>query len=81
VKVEVLLFAAARQAAGRESLTVELPGGSNVAELRRAIVTACPELSGLVASSLIAINHNYCRDNAIVPPQAEIALIPPVSGG
>ena len=81
MKVEVLLFAAARQAAGCEKLVVELAGGANVGELRRAILAACPALSGLLPSSLIAINHEYARDDLVVPLDAELALIPPVSGG
>jgi molybdopterin converting factor subunit 1 len=81
VKVEVLLFAAARQAAGCEKLAVELSDGSNVGDLRRAIAMACPALEVVLASSLIAINHEYARDDFAVLPDAEIALIPPVSGG
>jgi molybdopterin converting factor small subunit len=81
VKIEVLLFAAARQAAGREKLVVELAAGANVGQLRCAILTACPALSGLLPSSLIAINHDYARDDGMIPLGAEVALIPPVSGG
>jgi len=81
VKVEVLLVAAARQAAGCDKVAVDLSGGSNVAELRHAILAACPALEGVLASSLIAINHEYVRDNSVIPLNAEIALIPPVSGG
>lgn len=81
MKVEVLLFAAARQAAGCDKLAVELSDGSNVGELRRAIAAVCPPLEGVLRNSLIAVNHEYAHENSIVPPQAEVALIPPVSGG
>jgi molybdopterin converting factor subunit 1 len=82
VNVEVLLFAAARQAAGCDKVTVQLAGGSSsVADLKREIAAVCPALESVVASSMIAINHEYVRDNSVVPPNAEIALIPPVSGG
>jgi molybdopterin converting factor subunit 1 len=81
VKVEVLLFAAARQAAGCDKVTVELSGGSSVADLKREIAAVCPALESVIASSMIAINHEYVRDDSVVPPNAEIALIPPVSGG
>ena len=81
MKIEVLLFAAARQAAGCEKLVVEMSNGSNVGDLRRALASASPALNGLLASSLIAINHDYARDDDIIPLAVEIALIPPVSGG
>ena len=81
MNVQVLLFAAARQAAGCDRLAVELASGSNVAELRRAIAAACPALESVLQNSLLAIDHEYVREAFVVPPRAEIALIPPVSGG
>jgi molybdopterin converting factor small subunit len=30
---------------------------------------------------LVAINHEYVFDGAIIPDHAEIGLFPPVSGG
>jgi molybdopterin converting factor subunit 1 len=81
VIVEVKLFAAARQLAGREVLRVELAEGATVGELRRAILEKCPSLSPLMRSSMIALNHDYAADNIPIPVAAEVALIPPVSGG
>jgi molybdopterin converting factor subunit 1 len=81
VKIEVLLFAAARQAAHSDSLVVEMATGADVAGLRSALLTACPELLDLMPSSMVAINHEYALDSTVIPPDAEVALIPPVSGG
>jgi molybdopterin converting factor small subunit len=38
-------------------------------------------LAGLEGNVLVAINHKYVFDGAIIPDQAEIALFPPVSDG
>ena len=40
-----------------------------------------PDLKDSLRSVLVAINREYAFDEAVVPPNAEIALFPPVSGG
>jgi molybdopterin converting factor small subunit len=91
----VHLFAGARELAGTASITVELPEGGTVAELRSALrrdlATQPPLRSGeggpesalaaLVLRSRIAVNCEFADDSAVVPDGAELALIPPVSGG
>jgi molybdopterin converting factor subunit 1 len=77
----VKLFAAARQFAGTEAVTLDLPEGSTVAELRAALVVEHPALAELMPSAMIAINTAYAGNSEIVPTEAEVAVIPPVSGG
>ena len=77
----VQLFAGARELAGVASISLELPAGATVAELRRAIISLHPEFIRLLARSRIAVNQEFADDSAIVPEGAEVALIPPVSGG
>jgi molybdopterin converting factor subunit 1 len=81
VIVQVKLFAAARQLAQADVLRVELAEEATVGELRRVILAKCPGLSPLMGSSMIAVNHDYVGNGAAISPNAEIALIPPVSGG
>jgi molybdopterin synthase sulfur carrier subunit len=81
VRVEVRLFAVARQRAGRDSLVVELPEGANVADLKRAIGATCPELAPILPSLLFAVENDYAADDRTIPTGAEVAAIPPVSGG
>ena len=79
--IRVRVFAAARELAGREAISVQLPGGANVGGLRGAMVGRCPQLCALVKRSLIAIDAEYAAENRVVPPTADVACIPPVSGG
>ena len=79
--VIVQLFAGARELAGVASITLELPTGATVAQLRQAILTLHPELIRLLGRSRIAVNQEFADDSTIVPEGAEVALIPPVSGG
>jgi molybdopterin converting factor subunit 1 len=77
----VLLFAAARELAGAESLPVELPARSTVADLRAELSRRRPALAGLLAKSALAVNHDFAQDERVLFATDEVAVIPPVSGG
>lgn len=79
--VHVRLFAAAKELAGTDVLEVEVPDGANVADLRRAVVAMAPSLATIVRHSLWAMGTAYVGDDVEVQANADIALIPPVSGG
>lgn len=79
--VRVKLFAIAREKVGKPSINVELPDQATVRQLRSAVAQQYPNLASAVAHSRFAVNSQYAADGAAIPPEAEIALIPPVSGG
>jgi molybdopterin converting factor small subunit len=81
VNIRVKLFAVAKQAAGRDAVDLDLPEGATVGDLRRRLGVDVPGLSGLVARMTFAIGTDYADDAAIIPPDADVACIPPVSGG
>jgi molybdopterin converting factor subunit 1 len=81
MKVRVKLFAAARQRIGQNSLEVELPEKPTVRQLRSSLVEHFPALADIVSHSRLAIENEYAADTVTIPQAAEIALIPPVSGG
>lgn len=81
MNVRVRLFAAARQAAGCDRLDLELPEGTTIGQLRRRLAVEVPELSGLLQRVMFAIDTEYAGNMAEIPPGADVACIPPVSGG
>jgi molybdopterin converting factor small subunit len=81
MRIRVQLFALARQLTGEEFLTVNLPADATVADVRQALVATAPQLAELIRHSAMAINAQYAADSTPVVPDAEIVLIPPVSGG
>ena len=82
VQATVLLFAMAKERAGGSTLTVELPDTPTVLDLKEALARACPPLAPLLSTLRIAINSEYTvTDDQPIPPGAELAAIPPVSGG
>jgi molybdopterin converting factor small subunit len=81
MKIEVQLFAGARKIAGSDAVWVEVPDGSDVSGLRSALCSAHPGLAVLLPGSRFAVNLQFADEQAPLPRDAEIALIPPVSGG
>jgi molybdenum cofactor cytidylyltransferase len=77
----VRLFAVARERAGRALIELELPLPSSVADLRRALALQHPQLAPLASSVMIAVDSEYATDATLILPGAQVALIPPVSGG
>jgi sulfur-carrier protein len=81
MKIEVRLFARARDAAGADRVTVDLPAEARVGDLRTALATRFPKLAPLAPSLLVAVGNDYAKDQAILAGDSEIACFPPVSGG
>jgi molybdopterin converting factor subunit 1 len=77
----VLLFAAARDLAGADSLAIDLAPGATIADLRAEVARRVPALAGLLAKSALAVNHDFAAEDRILQPTDEVAVIPPVSGG
>ncbi len=77
----VRLFARARDLAGAVEVEVEVPPGATVGELRRRLAEARPALAGLLSRSAVAVGGEFAGDEVVLGPGAEIALLPPVSGG
>jgi molybdopterin synthase catalytic subunit len=78
--VNVLYFAAAREAAGlsREALS---PPPATVAELRKALAAAHPALARILPRCRIAVDQAFATDETALRDGAEVALVPPVAGG
>lgn len=79
--IRVKLFARARDLAGAAEVSLVLPGGATVADLRCHLASAYPALTGLLQRSAIAIADDFATDTQVIPDGAEAALLPPVSGG
>jgi sulfur-carrier protein len=79
--VRVKLFAAARELARADTLSVEVPPGTTISQLRTAVCKAAPRLEKLMSHSLWAVGSEYVHDDTQVDENADVAMIPPVSGG
>ncbi|GAB4157488.1 MAG: hypothetical protein Tsb009_34580 [Planctomycetaceae bacterium] len=81
MKVNVKLFARAKDLANSDSVELELPESACVADLRQALKQAVPEIAPLASSLLIAIGNDYANDSTVLDPSKPLACFPPVSGG
>jgi molybdopterin converting factor subunit 1 len=79
--IQIKLFAVAKERAGQETITVDLPANATIANMRDAIQTQHPSLAQILPHALWAVDTAYANDQTPITEQSEIALIPPVSGG
>lgn len=79
--VTVKLFARARDLADADSVSLEVPDRATVADLRQRLALVFPALKSLLDRSALAVNNEFAGDSLILPDNAEVALLPPVSGG
>jgi molybdopterin converting factor subunit 1 len=81
MKISVRLFARAKDLAQAETIVIDVPSGATVGDLRHCMAQTCPALAGILKRSAWAVNDEFASDDRTVPMGAEVALLPPVSGG
>ena len=81
VRVRVLFFGAARDAAGHSEVEVVLKDSATAAETFEEVLEKFPELRRFGRSLLFAVNQEYATADCPVHDGDELAVFPPVSGG
>ncbi|MCH7592418.1 MAG: molybdopterin converting factor subunit 1 [Planctomycetes bacterium] len=81
IEINVLFLGPARDFAGVDSATIELPNDAIVGELRTILADRHPGLVGAMATIRFAVNQEFADDETVLKSGDEVALIPPVSGG
>ena len=56
-------------------------GRATVADLRRRLALDHPPLAGLLPRCAVAVDGEFAQDSLPLADGAEVALLPPVSGG
>ncbi len=77
----VLFFARARDLAGCERWEADQFTETTVAQLRSHLAERFPRLAPLLAKSALAVNGAFAKDGDMITSSAEVAVLPPVSGG
>jgi len=80
-RIKLLFFATIRDRAGTKSMELDVPENMTVLGLKDKIAEEYPNLKDSMKSVLITIDREYAFDEAVIPPNAEMAMFPPVSGG
>jgi molybdopterin converting factor subunit 1 len=80
-KIKLFFFATVRDRVGAKSMEMDIPLDMTIQGLKHKLSNDYPNLAESMPSVLFTINREYAFDDALVPPNAEVALFPPVSGG
>ena len=81
MRVRVLFFGMLREAAGKQSETLELPEGSCAGGVLEYYGSRIPRLQEMLPSVALAVNQQYTGAETKLKADDEVALLPPVSGG
>jgi molybdopterin converting factor subunit 1 len=81
MRVTVLFFAQARELAGCASAELTLPDGSRLADALAVLARDHPALESLWPHLGVAVSGKLARPDTLLAEGAELALLPPVSGG
>lgn len=81
MKLSILLFSAAREIAGCESVELNLPEAATVAQAKAALLRLLPALATRSGILLWAVNNEYVSDDRVLQSTDVVACFPPVSGG
>ncbi|MDV3244721.1 MAG: MoaD/ThiS family protein [Nitrososphaerales archaeon] len=80
-KLNVMYFALARDAAGRERELVSIAGKATVATVLEQLVALHPGLGAMKRSIRLAVNHELADPDHRVNDGDEVGVLPPVAGG
>lgn len=78
--VDVLLFASLKEGLG-DNVALDVPEPVTVSALLRAFGERFPKYKSALPHLNVAVNLEYQVGDQPIPPGAEVALFPPVSGG
>ena len=81
ISVTIKLFAAYQEAYGLPEITLEMPVGATVAEVRDRLIQEHPELERWRDLTRFGVNLQFVEPNTPLQAGDEVVLIPPVSGG
>jgi len=81
VEVNVLCFAALREAVGSGSVAVRLGERATVEDLLARLGEDYPALTPYLSYVKVAVNRQFARMTARLRSGDEVALLPPVGGG
>jgi molybdopterin converting factor subunit 1 len=81
MRLTIQLFAKLHDVIGDKTVTLELPDSARVADVRQELIRCYPQCQELLARSMIAVDQDMAHDDLPLRPRAEVAVLPPVSGG
>jgi molybdopterin converting factor small subunit len=81
MQIQVLLFAAFREAVGASRLELEVPDGTTLRQVYSLVERSHPRLAALRPYTTFARNREVVEGEVTVSPGDEIVFLQPASGG
>jgi molybdopterin synthase catalytic subunit/molybdopterin converting factor small subunit len=81
MRVRVVYLGMLREYSGKGTEILELNPGARISDLWSQVVEKYPKFGNFQSSIAVAINQEYAAQNAEITEGAEVAFLPPVSGG
>lgn len=81
IQVEMRYFAFVREQLGKSKETIELSDGATVDDALTTVLASSPRLRDSNASLMVMVDQRYQPRDFVLSNGAEVAIIPPVSGG
>jgi molybdopterin converting factor subunit 1 len=81
MKVSLRLFAGLKDVVGRREMDIDVADGSTVGDLKERLALEFPSVQPLLKTLVFAIDDEYVSFEEKLREGAQVALIPPVSGG
>ena len=81
LKITVLYFAQAQEHCGCPLETIEIQRDTNTSAVRNLLAQRHPSLAELLPHCRLAVDQSFVDGPLILTDGAELAVIPPVSGG
>lgn len=79
--VKILFFAAAREIAGTSAMELALEEEATVGQMKQTLVERFPGLHHVLGHSTVAVDREYATTDRTLYHGAEVAILPPSSGG
>ena len=79
--IKVKLFGISTEIVGKSEMTLMVPVGTTVGNLKKKITNMYPSLDVANVPLVFAVNHRVAGEHVLVTHLDEIAILPPVSGG
>ena len=81
IRVSVEFFAVARDLAGTDKASFDLPDGAATSLMMQLLADRYPALRQMKNQLRLAVNCTYASSSVVLRDRDEVAVIPPVSGG
>ncbi len=81
MRVTVCFYSYFKDLTGCASATEDLPGGSTLDDLFKALVVRFPKLGAMQKATLMAVGVDYQNRTYVLSEGDKVSLFPPVQGG